>query len=168
MELNIFFLAEFTYIFFPLEIKVSFFKPQKMYIFPTYSPKRNLRSHFLRKYLKALANKICDAMWEWEISTWRTEHSNHFPKGHHGCNLQCIWSYVLYLKISEGCVFIESLLLMLKTNDFDRAGSRTFIMLVPSPKEENFFVCSNHFEKIASNETFRWETLFLFPFSGYS
>ena len=139
-----------------------------MYIFRTYSPKRNLRSHFLRKYLKALANKICDAMWEWEISTGRTEHRNHFPKGRHGCNLQRIWLYVLYLKIFQGCAFIESLLLMLKTNDFDRAGPRTFIMLVPLPKEENLFVCSNHFGKIASNETFRWETLFLFHFSGYS
>ena len=33
-----------------------------MYIFPTYSPKRNLQSHILRGYLKNSANKICDVI----------------------------------------------------------------------------------------------------------
>ena len=35
-----------------------------MYIFPTYFAKRNFQSHFLRKFLKALTNKICDIMWD--------------------------------------------------------------------------------------------------------
>ena len=39
---------------------------------------------------------ICDPMSGWEISTWRTEHSNHLPYNHGDCILQCIWLYVLY------------------------------------------------------------------------
>ena len=33
-----------------------------MNIFPTYFAKRNLQSHFLHKYLKAMANKTFDIM----------------------------------------------------------------------------------------------------------
>ena len=52
------------YFYFPLiSNKVLFFKKNtKMYIFSTYSPKRNLQSHILPGCLKNSANKICDVM----------------------------------------------------------------------------------------------------------
>ena len=47
-----------------------------MYIFPTYSPKRNLRNYFIRKYLKVLAEKNMQRNVGIRISTWRTEQKN--------------------------------------------------------------------------------------------
>ena len=111
-----------------------------MYIFPTYFAKRNFRSHFLRKFLKPLANKICDVMWGWEISTWRTEHSNYLPKSHHGCNLRCIWLYVLLQKYPRVEFFIGSLLYMFQANDFNRDGCRTFIAQFPCRKIKTFLM----------------------------
>ena len=89
--------------FCPIRIKSIFFQTTKMHIFLTYFAKRNVRSHFLRKFLKAL---ICDVMWLWEISTWRAEHSNYVPKSYHGCNLPCnwltyTWKNIPRLKFSE-------------------------------------------------------------------
>ena len=137
-----------------------------MYIFPTYFAKRNFRSHFLRKFLKPLANKICDVMWGWEISTWRTEHSNYLPKSHHGCNLRCIWLYVLLQKYPRIEFFIGYLLQMLKANDFDRDGCRTFIVQFPCRKMKTFLFARIISEKNASSETLRWGILYLFPCSG--
>ena len=52
------------YLYFPAIRNISlFFKTTKMYIFPTYFAQRNFRRHFLCKFFKALAKKICDTMW---------------------------------------------------------------------------------------------------------
>ena len=48
-------------------------------------------------------------------------------------------------KIAQGWVFTGFLLLMLKTNYFDKDGYKTFIAQIP--RDENFNVCANHFEK---------------------
>ena len=127
-----------------------------MYIFPTYFTKRNRRSHFLRKYLKALVNKICDVMWEWEISTWRTEHSNHLPKSYHGRNLRCIWVYVLLQKYRIPAANIQS-------KWFRQRWMQNIDREVPLPKDGSFFVCSNHFGKNCFYETLRRGILYLFP-----
>ena len=58
----IYFLVEFSFIFCPISNKTIFLKTTKIYIFPTYSAKRNLQSHILRGYLKNSSNKICDVM----------------------------------------------------------------------------------------------------------
>ena len=137
-----------------------------MYIFPTYFAKRNFSSHFLCKFLKALANKICDVMWGWEVSTWRTGHSNCLPKSHHGCNLQCILLYILLQKYPRIEFFIGYLLQMLKANDFDRDGCRTFIVQFPCRKMKTFLFARIISEKNASSETLRWGILYLFPCSG--
>ena len=135
----------------------------KMYIFPTYFTRRSFQSHFLHKFLKALANKICDVMWGWEISTWRTEHSNYLPKSHPGCNLRCIWLYVILLqKYPRIEFFIGYLLQMLWANDFDRDGCRTFIVQFPCQKMKTFLFA----RIIASSKTFMWRVLYLFPCSG--
>ena len=126
-ELNIYFWRIHLY-FLPIRNKSLFFETTKIYTSPTYFAKRNFRIHFLRKFLKPLANKICDVMWGWEISTWRTEHSNYLPKSHHRCNLRCIWLYVLLQKYPRVEFFIGSLLQMLKPNGFNRDGCRTFIV----------------------------------------
>ena len=137
-----------------------------MYIFPTYFAKRNFRSHFLRKFLKPLAKKICDVMWGWEILTWRTEHSNYLPKSHHGCNLRYIWLCVLLQKYPTLKFFIGSPLQMLKANVFDRDGCRTFIVQFPCRKMKIFLFARNISEKNPSSETLRWGILYLFPCSG--
>ena len=134
-----------------------------MYIFPTYFAKRNFRSHFFCKFLKALANKICDAMWEWEISSWRMENSNYLPKRHNGCNLRCIWRYALLHKYPMIEFFIGYLLQMLKANDFHRDGCRTFIVQFPCRKMKTFLFARIISEKNASSKTLRWGILHLFP-----
>ena len=136
-ELNICFGRVHLY-FPPIRNKSIIFETRKMYIFPTYYAKRNLRSHFLRKFLKALTNKICDVMWGLEISTWRTEHSNYLPKSHHGWNLRCMWLYVLLQKYARVAIFIGCVLQMLKANDFNRDGCRTFIVQFPCRKMKTF------------------------------
>ena len=137
-----------------------------MYIFPTYFTKRNFQIHFLRTFLKPLANKICDVVQRWEISTWRTEHSNNLPKSHHGCNLWCIWLYVLFQKYPMVEFFTGSLLQMLKANDFNRDRCRIFIMQFPCRKLKTFLFARIISEKFASSETLRWGMLYLFPCSG--
>ena len=137
-----------------------------MYIFPTYFPKRNFRSHFLRKFLKALVIKICAVIWGWEISTWRMEHSNYLPKNHHSCNLRCIWPYVLLQKYPRIEFSLGYLLQMVKANDFDRDGCRTFIMQFPCHKMKTFCLLKSFRKKIASSETLKWRILYLFPWSG--
>ena len=128
--------------------------------------KRNFRIHFHRKFLKPLANKICDVMWGWEISTWRTEHSNYLPKSHHGWNLRCIWLYALLQKYPRVEFFIWSLLQMLKANDFDRDGCRTFIVQFPCQKMKTFLFSRVLSGKNASSETLRWGILYLFSCPG--
>ena len=137
-----------------------------MYIFLTYFAKLNLRSHFLRKYLKTMANKTCYVMWGWEISTWRTEHSNHLPKNHYGCNFRCIWLQVLLQKYPRIEFFTGSLLQMLKVNDFNRDGCRTLILQFPCRKLKAFLFARIISEEIASSETLRWGILHLFICSG--
>ena len=137
-----------------------------MYIFPTYFAQRNFGSYLLRKFLKALANKICDVMWGWEISTCGTELSNNLPKRHQGGNLWCIWLYLLLQKYPKVEFFIRYLLQMLKANDFDRDGCRIFIVQFPCWKMKTFLFARIISEKIASNETLRWGILYLFPCSG--
>ena len=61
-ELDIFF-GSIPFYFPPISNISILLKTIKMYIFPTYSPKRNLQSHILRGYLKNSANKICDVMY---------------------------------------------------------------------------------------------------------
>ena len=137
-----------------------------MFIFLICFEKRNFRIHFHRKFLKPLANKICDVMWGWEISTWRTEHSNYLPKSHQCCNLRCIWLYVHLQKYPRIEFFIGSLLQMLKANDFNRDGCRTFFVQFPCRKMKTFLFGQIISEKIASSETLRWGILYLFPCSG--
>ena len=159
-------MEEFTHIFLLLEVKVSFLKRQKKYIFPTYFAKRNLRSHSLCKFLKALANKIYDVKWGWKISTWRTQHSNYLPKSHHGCNLRCIWLYEPLQKYPRVEFFIGSLLQMPKANDFERDECRTFIVQFPCRKMKTFLFARVIAEKASSSKTLRCGTLYLFPYSG--
>ena len=61
-ELNIFF-GSIPFYFPPISNISILLKNTKMYIFPTYSPKRILQSHILRGCLKNSANKICDVMY---------------------------------------------------------------------------------------------------------
>ena len=130
-------MQECTNMFLPLEITFSFFKPQKCIFFQLTSQNRTYKV-FRCKYLKASANRKCDVMWGWEISTWKKECSNHLPKSHHGCNLPCIWLYVLLQKYPRFEFFIGSLLQMLKANDFDRDGCSTFIVQFPYRKMKAF------------------------------
>ena len=119
-----------------------------MYLFPAYFAKRTIQSPFLRKFLKALAKKICDVMWGWEILTWRTEHSNYLPKRHHGCNLRSVWLYVavhMLAKIFQGWVFHRTPVANAESKWFQ--WIQNINRAVPLPKDENFFVCSNHFGK---------------------
>ena len=46
-------------------------------------------------------------------------------------------------KVAQDWVFTVYLLLMLKTNYFDKDGYKTFIAQIP---DENFYACANHFE----------------------
>ena len=69
----------------------------------------------------------------------RTEHNNHLPKRHHDCNLQCIWLQVILQKYLKVDFSVGSMLQMLKANDFDRDGCRTFIVQFPCGKM-NFFL----------------------------
>ena len=95
-------------------------------------------------------------MWEWKVSIWRTEDSNCLPKSHHGCKLQCIWLYVILQKYSRVEFFIGSLLQMLKANDFDWDGWRTFIVQFFWRKMKIFLLAQIAVEKAASNQTVRW------------
>ena len=137
----------------------------KKYLFPTYFAKWNFRSHFLCKFLKPLANKICDIMWGWEISTWRTEYSKYLPKSHHGWNLQCTLLYVPLQKYPRVEFFTGPLLQMLKAKDFERDGCWTFIVQLPCPKMKTFLFAWVISEKNASSKTLRWGILYLFPCS---
>ena len=106
--------------------------------------------------LEIKVNKISDLMWRWKVSLWRTEDSNYLPKSHHGCKLQCIWLYLILQKYSKVEVFIGSLLQMLKTNDFDWDGWRTFIVQIFWRKMKFFLLAQITVEKAASNQTVRW------------
>ena len=55
---------------------------------------------------------------------------------------------------------------MLKANDFDKNGCRTFIVQFPCRKMKAFLYARVIAEKVASNETLRWGILYLFPCSG--
>ena len=55
---------------------------------------------------------------------------------------------------------------MVKTNDFDKDGYRTFIVQSPYRKKKTFLFVQIISEKIASNETLRWDILYLFPCSS--
>ena len=90
-------MEEFTYIFLPLEIKVSFFKPPKCIFSQLISWNRTFEVTLSVNFWSLWQTKYV-TMWGWEISTWRTEHSNYLPKSHYGCNLRCIWLYVLLQK----------------------------------------------------------------------
>ena len=80
LEKNLtYFLEEFTYIFLPLEIKVSAFKPRKCIFSQLIWWNGTFEFTFYVNFWKSLANKICDVIWGWEISTWRMEHSNYLP-----------------------------------------------------------------------------------------
>ena len=59
------------------------------------------------------------------------------------------------VKVSEGRIFIGSLLQMLKTNYFNRDGYRTLIMRFPKRKIKTFSFAQIISEKIASEETLR-------------
>ena len=139
-----------------------------MYIFLTYFAKPTFQSHFLHNFLKPLSNKIYDVMFGWEISTWRTEHSNYLPKSHHGCNLQCIWRYIRLQKYPQVEFFIGSMLQMLQANDYYRDGCRMFIVQLPCRKMKTFLFAWNILEKIGSSKISRWGILYLFPYSGNS
>ena len=106
-----------------------------MYIFPTYFVKRNFRNYFLRKFLNALGNKICDVMRDEKFQLEERNTVIIFQrKSHHGCNLQCIWLYILLQKYPRIEFFMEYLLQMLKANDFNR----TFVVQFPCPKIKTF------------------------------
>ena len=62
--------------------------------------------------------------------------------------------------------FIEPLLQMLKANDFDRDGWRTFTVQFPCQKMKSFLFSRIISEKNASSKTFRWGILYLFSCSG--
>ena len=156
----IYFLGRIHLYFPPIRNKSLFFSTIKIYIFLTYFAKRNFASHFLRKFLNALANKICDVMCGWEISTWRMEQNNYLPKSHRGCNLRCIWLYPLLQKYPRIEFFIGYLLQMLKANDFNRDGCRTFIVQFPCRKITLFCLLKSFRKKIASSETFIWRILY--------
>ena len=55
---------------------------------------------------------------------------------------------------------------MVKTNDFDKDGYRTFIVQSPYRKKKTFLFVQIISEKIAPNETLRWDILYLFPCSS--
>ena len=137
-----------------------------MYILPNYFAKRNFRSYFLRNIFKLLPSKIYDVMWGWEISTWRTEHSKYLPKSHLGCNFWCIWLYVLLQKYPRVEFFLEPLLQMLKANDFNRNGSRTFIVQFLCQKMKTISFLEQFPKKHASSETLRWGILYFFHAQG--
>ena len=93
-----------------------------------------LTKSLLCKFLKVLANKICDVMWWWKMSAWRMEHSDYFPKSHHGWNLWYIWLYILFEKYSTVEFFIGPLLQMFKANGLDTDGCKNIHPAVPLPK----------------------------------
>ena len=139
-----------------------------MYIFPTYLAKRNFRSHFLCKFLRALANKICDVMWGWEISTWRTEHINYLPKSHHVCNLRCIWLYVLFQKYPRIEFFHQKKTCCKCSKQMISTEMDAEHSLCSSLAErwKLFCLLESFRKKIASSETLMWRILYLFPCSG--
>ena len=140
-------MIEFTYIFLPLEIKVSFFKPQKC-IFSQliYLVKRNFRSHFFCKCLNPLVNKIYEVMWGREILTSRKKQSNYFPKEPSWLQLAMMHLVVRNLaKISQGWFIIGSLLQMLKAKTLtEKDAEHSSCSSLAKTKSENFFVCPNH------------------------
>ena len=158
-------MEEFTYIFLPLEIKVSFFKPPKCIFSQLISWNRTFEVTLSVNFWSLWQTKYV-TMWGWEISTWRTEHSNYLPKSHYGCNLRCIWLYVLLQKYPRVEFFKGPLLQMLKANDFNRDGCRTFIVQLPCWKMKTSLFAWIISEKNPSSETLRWGVLYLFPCSG--
>ena len=130
-----------------------------MYIFRTYFEKWNFRSHFLRKFLKPLSNKICNVMWGWEISTWRAEEPSWLLHAMH-------LAVRTPAKISQGWVFHKTMLQMLKENDFDRDGCRTFILHFPCQEMKKILFSRIILKKNASSEILRWGILYLFSISG--
>ena len=160
------FLEELTYIFFPLEIKVFFLNHKNVYflnLFCEMELMKSLSPPFLHKFLKVLAKKICDVMWGWKVSTWRTECSNYLPKSHHDCNLRWIQLYVLLQKCPRVEFFIGYLLQMLRANDFDRDGCSKFIGQFHCRKMKAFLFAGVIAKKATSSETLRWRILYLFP-----
>ena len=137
-----------------------------MYILPNYFAIRNFRSYFLRNIFKPLPSKIYDVMWGWEISTWRTEHSKYLPKSHLGCNFWCIWLYVLLQKYPRVEFFLETLLQMLKANDFDRNGSRTFIVHFLCQKMKTIFFSRTISEKTCFQRDLKVRNIVFFSCSG--
>ena len=128
-----------------------------MYIFPTYFVKRNLQNHFLRKFLKALTNNMwCNV----EIKNFNKKNRTQQLSSKEPSWLQ------LFQKYSRVEFFIGSQLQMLKVNDFDREGCRTFIVQFPCRKMNSFLFAQVIVEKAASSETLRWRTLYLFPCLG--
>ena len=95
------------------------------------------------------------------------EHSNYLPKSHHGCNLRCIWLYVLLQKYPRVEFFIGSLLQMLKANDFDRDGCRTFIVQFPCRKMKTSMFSQIISKKITSSETLRGKYCICFPAQAF-
>ena len=75
------------------------------------------------------------------------------------------WSQILLQKCSMVDFFIESLLQMLKANDFSRDGCRTFILQFPCQKMKPFLFAII-LEKTASSWTSRQKILDLFPCSS--
>ena len=57
-----------------------------------------------------------------------------------GCNLRCIWLYLLLQKYPRVEFFIGFLLQMLKANDFNRDGCRIFIVQFPYRKMKTFLM----------------------------
>ena len=132
-----------------------------MYIFSTYFTQRNFRSHFLRKFLTALANKMCDVS---EDEKFQLEERNTvviFERAFVVATydaFSCMYPRVEFL--------IGSLLPILKANDFNRDGCRTLIIQFPCRKMKSFLFAQIISEKIASTETLKWGILYLFPCSG--
>ena len=58
-------------------------------------------------------------------------------------------------KIAQGWVFTRLLLLILKTNYFDRDGYKTFIAQIPCQRMKTFMFVRTISKKIASNDTLR-------------
>ena len=118
-----------------------------MHIFPPYSAKRNLRSPFFRKYLKALANKVCDVMWVWEISTFKNRTLWSSFKETSWLQIAMHLAVGNLGKYPRDQFFIGSLLQMLKANYFDRDGCRTLIVQLPCQKMKSFLFAQIILEK---------------------
>ena len=86
----------------------------------------------------------CDVTWGWEISTWRTEHSNNLPKSHYSCDtFGCTSSCKNILGLSFHMIPAVNAQSKWFWQRWIQSGNR----VVPLPKDENLFVCSNHFGK---------------------